>query len=147
MEQETATHGVDVYSVDGREWLRTVGTHTITNDGNGHYIYHGTGLADDAAFFEIVGYFSDANYLGTSDTTRAFRKRVDGGSVTAETGMTATVSSPLGSRYVDNASLINLGLGLTLGIHTLRISNDNGNHFSSVSYTHLRDNETRADLE
>ena len=58
LEQETATHGDKVYSIDGRIWARAYGDDiTITNDsvnsesvtiGNGNHV-------------EIVGYFRDMN--------------------------------------------------------------------------------------
>ena len=39
LEQETATHGDDVYSIDGREWCRAVGSKwSIRNDSYGHTV-------------------------------------------------------------------------------------------------------------
>ena len=131
LEQETATHGADVYSIDGRENIRGVGISSQQNNERGTYLYVTNGTATDAGFFEIVGYFSEANYLGTADTIRSFSKRIDGGGASTITDMTATVATPLTNRYVTDASLINLSLGATLGIHTLRISNVNGHHFST----------------
>ena len=59
LEQETATHGKDVYSVDGREWLRFCGTPTEQNSSNGHVFRVDT--AGD--FLEITGYFNQFNFL------------------------------------------------------------------------------------
>ena len=59
LEQETATHGRNVYSIDGREYMRAVGTITMANDTYGNYI----DMEDDdtpMAFIEVVGYFNDA---------------------------------------------------------------------------------------
>ena len=80
---------------------------------------------------KLLDIFSDANYLGTADSIRSFSKRIDGGSATTITDMTASIATPLTNRYVSDASLIRLSLGVTLGIHTLRISNINGHHFST----------------
>ena len=46
--------------------------------------------------------------------------------------MTATVTNPLINRFVDAASLINLGLGKTLGIHTLKLANVNGDYLGPM---------------
>ena len=131
LEQETATHGDNVYSIDGRENIRGVGISSQQYNERGTYLYVTNGTATDVGYFEIVGYFSDANYLGTADSVRSFSKRIDGGSATTITDMTASIGTPLTGRYVTDASLIRLSLGVTLGIHTLRISNINGHHFST----------------
>ena len=41
LEQETATHGENVYSVDGREWIRTYGKSRVSNDDNGNSVQIG----------------------------------------------------------------------------------------------------------
>ena len=143
LEQETATHGSEVYSIDGRENIRGVGALSTTYNERGNYIYINNSQATDSGFFEIVGYFSEANYLGTADSIRSFSKRIDGGSATTITGMTA-VATPLTGRYLSEASLINLSLGATLGIHTLRISNVNGHHFSTFGVELIAQDTTSA---
>ena len=123
LEQETATHGKNIYSTDGREWLRMCGISEVGNTDWGNYIRFSDGATADA-FIEIVGYFSDANYIGLSYTSgRHFQKSVDGGSETLDTAMRTTVVTPLLGRYVDAGAVHNLGLGQTLGIHTLKIRN------------------------
>jgi hypothetical protein len=126
LEQETATHGQDVYSVDGREWIRATGTDLRTyNDTAGNFLGHGSGTS----FFEIVGYFSDVNYANTTTTNeRDIQVSVDGGSVTTNTVFNTSVVTPLSGRYVDACSFANLGLGLTLGIHTLKINVPTGEY-------------------
>jgi len=126
LEQETATHGQDVYSVDGREWIRATGTDLRTyNDTAGNFLGHGSGTS----FFEIVGYFSDVNYANTTTTNeRDIQVSVDGGSVTTNTVFNTSVVTPLSGRYVDACSFANLGLGLTLGIHTLKINIPSGEY-------------------
>ena len=61
LEQETATHGDEVYSVDGRDWIRRVGKFDV-HDGygtQGHFLGHtATSDATNSKYFEIVGYFS-----------------------------------------------------------------------------------------
>ena len=46
LEQETATHGKDVFSIDGREWCRAVGDVTANNDDNGTFLYPSTSDVD-----------------------------------------------------------------------------------------------------
>ena len=119
LEQETATHGKDVFSIDGREWCRAVGVITAHNDDNGVFIY----TTSDNDFVEIVGYFNDANFIGRAGTTKNFSLYLNGGSAESNTGMTATVNTPLGGRYVDYGSVINLVFDTTpvLGINTIKI--------------------------
>ena len=62
LEQETATHGKNVYSVDGREWVRVVGNElSASYGGSGHFIMGNNVTA--GSFMEVVGYFLDANFL------------------------------------------------------------------------------------
>ena len=51
LKQETATHGENVYSIDGREWIRGVGTLSYVNSTGSVYVR----LADvTTSFFEIT---------------------------------------------------------------------------------------------
>ena len=63
LEQETATHGKNVYSIDGREWMRAVGGWGILqNSSAGNFVdLDANSYANDHSFIEIVGYFNDAN--------------------------------------------------------------------------------------
>ena len=60
LEQETATHGDEVYSVDGREWIRVVGVTSAMSHGN-HGLYFPLNAAGE--YIEITGYFNDANVI------------------------------------------------------------------------------------
>jgi len=122
--QETATHGRNVYSVDGREWLRAVGNfesaNAPANNDYGVYFYSHT----EQCFFEIVGYFSEANIICMTQTggTRGIKIQVDGGTESTEIDdFSTTVTSPIKGRYVSAGSLANLSVGATLGIHTLTV--------------------------
>ena len=121
LEQETATHGQNVYSLDGREWIRGVGGWSLWVDGasSGGVI---SGTQND--FFEITGYFSSANYIAYTDQhDRSVRATIDGGSESGTSigGANSTsFGSPLGSRYVDAGSMHQL-TSTTLGIHTIKI--------------------------
>ena len=129
LEQETATHGSNVYSVDGREWIKVVGsgwTEQNTTWGTGWYSPNN--VSNNSHFFEIVGYFSDANISGYAATTRDISVTTDGGTPATNTGLTTSVGTPLDGRYVDAGSSVNLGLDKTLGIHTLKIGNVNGDY-------------------
>ena len=136
LEQETATEGENVYSVDGREWMRTKGDKWVVNYNiNGNFIENSTAsLTTDDHFIEIVGYFNDANLLhwlsGTANNV--FGVAVNGGTRESNTFALHT-ASPLKDRAVDPASLLNLTFNATptLGINTLRISNTNGAYVSA----------------
>ena len=132
LEQETTTEGFDVYSVDGREWMRAVSKNTgwsILYDSGGNYLNAPTD--NTGSFIEITGYFNDINFsLATHpnrgddiDITVNGTLSVDGSSTL---GGKASGGTPLGSRYVDYGSVINGGstlstsLGTTPRINTLK---------------------------
>ena len=128
LEEETFTHKANIYTIDGREWFRM-----CEEDGNILELYrldgHSLGPAGHTnAFYEIVGYFTDANILSNTYTSaRGLTTAVDGGSASSEIGKFETVNKdPKGNdgqgRFVDGGMLGNLNLGLNLGIHTLRLS-------------------------
>ena len=122
LEQETATHGSNVYSIDGREWCRAnlLSQGNAFNDLMGNYfsLWRST-----AGYFEVVGYFIDINIiLRTNSSALSFKHNIDGGSYTTKSSI-ISVESPLGSRFVDSGSVYNLGLSESLGIHTLRLEN------------------------
>ena len=122
LEQETATHGKDVHSIDGREWARVCGTtFIVSNTSEGNRIYSPGVYGTD--FFEIVGYFSHINLLHSTHSARPDNNDViiDGSDVGTNHSQQTTVANPLGSRYVDDSSVSNVSLGSTaLGIHTLK---------------------------
>ena len=64
LEQETATHGKDVYSVDGREWMRVVGADSShSNNSYGNFI-------NGYEFIEVVGYFNSINIGALTESGR-----------------------------------------------------------------------------
>jgi hypothetical protein len=67
LEQETATHGKNVYSIDGRNWCRVVGNWIAENGSDSTYL-HSPALSD--APLEITGYFNDINFLNKSFASR-----------------------------------------------------------------------------
>ena len=134
LEQETATHGSDVYSVDGREWIRRAGSNWSTVDGNnGHWYYVDNGAAEDSNFWEITGYFNAANWLSLApDSTNDVNISIDGTkNSSAFAGATGSNASPIANgRYINAYSVIALSFDSTpsLGIHTLKLSNENGDY-------------------
>ena len=130
LEQETATNGTNVYSIDGREWFRastsTSGIYSI-NSSRGQ----GLGFSDkatDSSFIEIVGYFNDANISMNTDTSHdVLRVTLNGGTLQS-TDFAAAMETPLIGRYVRSGSSINLTFNSTptLGINTVKISNTTG---------------------
>ena len=135
LEQETATHGDKVYSIDGREWCRAVGGNWVTHNGpyGAGLEQSGSGGATDSQYIEIVGYFNDANvlhYLAWASSNDHHRVSVNGGTVQA-TDLDVIVT-PLGGRYVQAHSLVNLTFNSapTLGINTLKIANTTGHYLN-----------------
>jgi len=132
LEQETAMEGKNIFSVDGREWIRaysTGGGWNEVNDAGGTYI-----RADSDAtgcFLEITGYFNDINFM-----FYCWNNRVDdidisvNGTLSVDESITlggdTSVETPLKSRFVDASSVINGGstlsssLGTTPKINTIR---------------------------
>jgi len=128
LEQETATQGTDVYSIDGREWIKIYGgSPTFQNGANGNYI-NCANVGSDKVYVEIVGYFNSVNLIaqGQAGGTRRFAPYIDGGSAGTNTTQ-PSVNSPLESRYVDSAAVQNITFNSALttpGIHTLKLIND-----------------------
>ena len=125
LEQETATHGSDVYSVDGREWVRGVGTLSTNNDTRGQFINIGADNTS-SAFIEITGYFNDVNLLMFNEASRSgYDYAINGTTATTnDTQFTTPSTSPLDGRYVDAQSVHNIAIGTitTPNIHTLKIT-------------------------
>ena len=126
LEQETAMEGKDVYSIDGREWMRindmgqNVAYGNNPDGGDGVlWEFNGTG-----AYLEVTGYFNAANMLWFPYSSGDdFNWELDGvaaGSVSSG----VSVSSPLGNRYVNCGSVYNLPFSsppATPGIHTIKL--------------------------
>lgn len=136
LEQETATYGSNVYSVDGREWMRAVDSSTNSwserSGSNGQYIWIFSQNLDGTAFMEITGYFNFSNFMGyntTSSSPDDMQIFVNGGSEVSTVSWTTTGDQPLKDRYVDAASSVKLNLGTITApqITTLKIAmNDSG---------------------
>ena len=136
LKEETAIHGEDVSTVDGRNWIRTVGSITtgngvsFQNDSNGCRLE----LMGTSSFIEITGYFSDLNYGTFTGANRTIRYTLDGATeVTTDYGA-GTVNTPITGRYTNPSSIVNLGLGATLGIHTIKLrrSGSSGNNMYDI---------------
>lgn len=126
LEQETAMEGYDVYSVDGREWMRindmgqgvAYGNNPDGGDGV-MWEFNGSG-----AYLEVTGYFSAVNMLWFPHTSGDdFNWKLDGASA-GSVSSGVSVSSPLGNRYVNCGSVYNLPFSSPLttpGIHTIKL--------------------------
>jgi hypothetical protein len=128
LEQETATHNKNVYSVDGREYIRAVADEddrvVIENNNNGNYISFQEG-SNGYWYLEIVGYFSDLNLLALTEysVNRNFIYKIDGGSNSSVQTTFGSLTNDqynelTSSRYVDRDSVATIVTGQTLGIHT-----------------------------
>ena len=126
LEQETATHGQNIFSVDGREWCRLVGTGWTQTYSN----YSTGGLQNDSCndsiteYFEVVAYCNALNFISYTATTYGKAKliSIDGSADTTTQEGFVSATTPLQNRFVDAGSLIPLKTAtLSLGIHTFRI--------------------------
>ena len=132
LEQETATQGSNVHSVDGREWIRRVGNEwTDINNSAGDWAYVLNSATENSNFIEITGYFNAVNWLALTDTANDVNISIDGvANSSTFTGGTPSVNSPLTGRFVNAHSVVALAFDSTpnLGIHTLKLSNVNGDY-------------------
>jgi len=132
LEQETATHGKDVFSIDGREWMRIHGTGgrpIAENSANGNAIVCGDAGNARAVELEITGYFNKANIVGYVNSYAGRKWEscfVNGTEVTTDTSFVATVTTPLGDRYVAAGSLVPIEMGTVTSpqITTIRLVHD-----------------------
>lgn len=126
LEQETAMEGYDVYSVDGREWMRIndmgQGVAYGNNPDGGDGVlweFNGSG-----AYLEVTGYFSAVNMLWfPHNSGDDFNWKLDGASA-GSVSSGVSISSPLGNRYVNCGSVYNLPFSSPLttpGIHTIKL--------------------------
>ena len=129
LDQETATHGSKVYSVDGREWIRCVSGSNgwnARNDGQGTCIEVNRGNLDGTDFMEITGYFNFANIsvFTNSDHQNQTSIFLNGTDTTNDLDPETSVVTPLENRFVDPGALIpvNLGTVNTPGINTLKLT-------------------------
>ena len=60
LEQETATHGSNIYSADGREWIRMIWSNTAEFYTSMGHMWRMTGTTES---IEVVGYFTSINIL------------------------------------------------------------------------------------
>ena len=134
LEQETATHGEDVFSVDGREWMRAVNVSSTAliayYEAQGTYVQ--TSQND---FIEVVGYFIEANISTYTFSGNACRITVNGGSEVATSYGSASLTTPLLSRYVDASSIVNLSsvVCITTGLINLQSGSPISEPTSSIS--------------
>ena len=133
LEQETATHGRTVYSLDGRNWCRVSWGQPDNNKmyyGSwGQYIQFDTGHSDNTDWIEVTGYFSSLNILCNTDNNQEFfNVTLDGTANSSRNDLAVTATNPLGGRYVSASSVCNVVFDSapTLGIHTVKIGNDDG---------------------
>ena len=137
LEQETANHGSNVYSIDGREWVRAVdvtdGALGTTNDSVGQKV---TVATDKEGWIEVVGYFNAVNLIMRVMANRkSLTPYINGVEGSTQTPQEA-INTPLDGRFVESGSVISLTLPSTsLGINTLRIKdNIEGSHYTNYYY-------------
>jgi len=134
LEQETATQGSNVFSIDGREWIRRVGNNwTNYNNANGVWFSCSNSAATNTNWIEITGYFNAVNWLALApDSVNDTNISIDGTANSSTfTGATGSIASPIAnSRFINACSVIALTFDSTpsLGIHTIKLSNENGDY-------------------
>jgi len=129
LEQETATHGSNVYSIDGRNWMRcTGGGWSWINDAHGSRLKGGNVSSYPNMYIEVVGYFNGFNLCAYTDGNHKVRYSLDGGSEVATDYGNTSAATPLGSRFVDPSSVVNIPISTTLGIHTIKLRSNGAEH-------------------
>ena len=115
LKRESGANSRKIYSVDGREWCRGALSGVSYGADSAEVIYYGNG-----DYMEITGYFSDAQIQFHNIASRHINYTLDG--VNNSTNFaSASVTTPQAGRYVPAGGVQNLGLGATLGIHTLKL--------------------------
>ena len=123
LEQETAIQGKQVYSVDGREWMRAVQYSKLAASTlKSYYEAQGTYLQTSSNdYIEVVGYFNDVNISTYYYNGNACRITLNEASEVGTSHGSSAITTPLLSRFVDAGGVVNLSVGATLGINTLKI--------------------------
>ena len=147
LEQETAAEGINVYSIDGREWCRVTSTSNAIDTTYGDFGHClNTPNAAMTVTIEIIGYFNDFN---CSSRTRNIavddiNVTVNGGTPTNsgdtdKLGGRTSQNSPLRNRFVDagviinhNDSTVTTNLGTTPKINTLKLEAINISNLTSL---------------
>jgi hypothetical protein len=112
LEQETATQGKNIYSLDGREWLRaysTGGGWSVQNTSDGNFIQASTDCT--GCYLEITGYFNDINFLIFYSTNRCDDIDVSVNGTLSVDGSTTlggdnTIASPLTETSISSQRLV-----------------------------------------
>lgn len=124
VQNETGPNGEPVWAIlnDDRNLIRCVGAGWINlNNAFGPRPY--SDVQND--YVEIVFYGTGLNYLGLPfSTSMDWRVTIDGGSESANVA-SASYSTVLNSRGYPTNQILNLASGLSLGIHTIKIRNNN----------------------
>ena len=125
LEQETATHGLDVYSVDGREWIRAGGANwSVKSTSTGVRIEPTSDSGAENTFVEVIGYFNDIilGIIGLTTDTDQYSISLNGGTVEAN-DMAQTVGDPKAGAFTACVSNFNPNFDSapTLGINTVKI--------------------------
>lgn len=124
LDDEFGPNGEPVYSVDGRDWVRFIGSfaNPTVNDTWGQRAYF-SDADDDTNYYEFTGFFDSYSILRGVHVNRSDGHNVkdNGVTVTDSTDYRPVVSSPLTGRYLDSGSLFP-GVSLSLGMHTIEIT-------------------------
>ena len=133
LEQETATYGEEIFSLDGRENIRVgnfpSGSNYMVNNHWGNFFSSNRA----GTFLEITGYFNDINIIIRSYTASSKTLAITVNGVTAHSALDlkSTVDSPLNvSRYVSVGMLRNIDItsssslssDTALGINTIKFT-------------------------
>ena len=133
LEQETATHGEEIFSLDGRENIRVgnfpAGSNYMVNNHWGNFFSSNRA----GTFLEITGYFNDINIIIRSYTASSKTLAITVNGVTAHSALDlkSTADSPLNvSRYVSVGMLRNIDItsssslssDTALGINTIKFT-------------------------
>ena len=151
LDQETAIHGKNTYSIDGREWMRIQGNidrPDVASDDTGNYIRCGNAGNARAVELEITGYFNKANISGF---TNAYAGRkwescwVNGTEVTTDTTFVTAQSSPHSkSTYNNSGTLIPIQMGTVTSpqLTTIKLVHDSDGESNFYSIELIAQDDT-----
>lgn len=120
---ETGPNGETVFGIvnDTRDQIRLIGIWGSNEDANGQRIVT---AANTAATIEIVFYGTGINLLGYLGDCQNMYYSLDGGAPTQF--FSAPISSTLGGRLYSPNQVFTIVSGLTLAVHTVKLSAVNG---------------------
>ena len=127
--QETAAHHEQVWSLDGRDWIRGVKDWGTQYNDRGEHVLMGSVGGDTGAFMEVTGFFNVAHLIAFNEPNRSgIDVHLDGAlpNTVNDTQFSVAATDIRNGRYCDPMSVhrLNIGTVTTPGIHTIKLVNN-----------------------